>query len=166
MDKGLLNALKTTENIFGLTHSFYNYPARFHPKFARKAIEKFTRPGDCVLDPFMGSGTTGVEALSSGRRFLGIDINPIANFVSRVKTTPLSKRDLLTIENWVGDIPRAINLHDPCILQKKWVSYARNLPWWIRKTIAILLKNIGKMEGDRQRLFKARCFICRAMGIR
>lgn len=36
-------------------------------------IERFTRPGDLVVDPFCGAGTTGVAALAAGRRFIGAD---------------------------------------------------------------------------------------------
>ncbi|MBT9132960.1 MAG: DNA adenine methyltransferase YhdJ [Firmicutes bacterium] len=39
-------------------------------------VERFSRPGDVVMDPFMGSGTTGVVALQLNRRFVGIDIDP------------------------------------------------------------------------------------------
>lgn len=39
-------------------------------------IDLTTRPGDVVLDPFMGSGTTGVAAVRAGRRFIGIEIEP------------------------------------------------------------------------------------------
>lgn len=38
-------------------------------------IEKFTYPGDVIMDPFLGGGTTGVCAVSMGRRFIGCDIN-------------------------------------------------------------------------------------------
>lgn len=38
-------------------------------------IQDFTRPGDLVLDPFCGSGTTGVACIRTGRRFIGIEIN-------------------------------------------------------------------------------------------
>ena len=34
-----------------------------------------TRPGDTVLDPFMGSGTTGVACVQTGRNFIGIEID-------------------------------------------------------------------------------------------
>jgi site-specific DNA-methyltransferase (adenine-specific) len=40
------------------------------------AIERFTRPGEIVLDPFMGSGTTGVACVKLGRNFIGIEKEP------------------------------------------------------------------------------------------
>ena len=39
-------------------------------------IEQRTNPGDTILDPFMGSGTTGVACVQTGRRFMGIEIDP------------------------------------------------------------------------------------------
>src|ERR1035437_1861328 len=69
-------------------HEFYRYPARFTPSFARAAIAAFTRRGDLVLDPFVGGGTTLVEARLAGRLALGSDLNPLAVFVSRVKARP------------------------------------------------------------------------------
>ena len=39
-------------------------------------IEKHTNPGDTILDPFMGSGTTGVACVKLGRNFIGMEINP------------------------------------------------------------------------------------------
>jgi len=38
-------------------------------------IERFTQPGDTILDPFMGSGTTGVACVKTGRNFIGIEID-------------------------------------------------------------------------------------------
>lgn len=38
-------------------------------------IEKCTNPGDTILDPFMGSGTTGVAAMHTGRKFVGIEMD-------------------------------------------------------------------------------------------
>jgi site-specific DNA-methyltransferase (adenine-specific) len=42
----------------------------------RRLIETTTKPGDLILDPFAGSGTTLVAALQSGRRYMGVEISP------------------------------------------------------------------------------------------
>ena len=39
-------------------------------------INDFTRPGDLILDPFCGSGTTGIACVQTGRRFIGVEIDP------------------------------------------------------------------------------------------
>lgn len=53
----------------------YNHPAIFPEALARDHILSWSNPGDVVLDPMMGSGTTGKMALLTGRRFVGIDIS-------------------------------------------------------------------------------------------
>lgn len=72
------------------SHNLHSFPAKFPPQLPRKFITMLTNPGDVVLDPMMGSGTTIVEALLSGRRGIGCDIDPLALMLSKVKVTPLS----------------------------------------------------------------------------
>jgi DNA modification methylase len=72
--------------------------------FARAAIEAFSQPGDLVLDPFMGGGTTLVEALASGRGAVGTDTSELAAFISHVKTTPLSEHDLGVVHSWACNV--------------------------------------------------------------
>jgi site-specific DNA-methyltransferase (cytosine-N4-specific) len=50
--------------------------ATFPPKLVKPCLALATRPGDLVLDPFVGSGTTGVVAYDLGRRFVGVELNP------------------------------------------------------------------------------------------
>jgi site-specific DNA-methyltransferase (adenine-specific) len=51
------------------------YPAEKPPEVADVLITQSSQPGDVVVDPFMGSGSVGVAALRTGRRFLGNDLN-------------------------------------------------------------------------------------------
>jgi DNA methylase len=109
----LIKGARDVEPVRGLTHSFYKYPARFSPAFARAAIEVFTKPGDLVLDPHVGGGTTLVESLASGREAIGVDINPLAEFVARVKCTVFSEAELDKLGAWAAaylalSIPTAV----------------------------------------------------------
>jgi len=51
----------------------HGHPAEKPEALMRHLIEISTKPGDLVVDPFMGSGTTGAAALALGRRFVGIE---------------------------------------------------------------------------------------------
>lgn len=81
------------ENIYG-THNYHSFPAKFPPQLPRKFIYALTRPGDIVLDPMNGSGTTVVEAAFAKRRAIGLDIDPLALRIARVKTTPLEYEEV------------------------------------------------------------------------
>lgn len=83
----LITDLAKPERDRGYTRTFFSYPAKFLAKLPRGLIQRFTSEGDLVLDPFVGGGTTGLEAMLLNRRFLGYDINPFAIFISKVKTT-------------------------------------------------------------------------------
>lgn len=76
------------------THYLFRFPAKFHPPAVRCLIGRYTRSGDTILDPFCGSGTLLVESLLSSRNAVGFDIDPIATFVSRVKSRPVDPRHL------------------------------------------------------------------------
>ena len=53
----------------------FKHPAIFPEQLALDHIQSWSNPGDTVLDPFLGSGTTGVAALQLGRQFRGIEIS-------------------------------------------------------------------------------------------
>src|SRR5438094_710260 len=77
-----------------LTHGIHRYSGKFIPQIAGQAIELTTAPGDLVLDPYVGSGTTLLESALRGRRSIGVDLNPIACLVARVKVTPVDSEVL------------------------------------------------------------------------
>jgi DNA modification methylase len=79
------------------SHDVHAFAAKFPPQLPRAFIRGLSAPGDLVLDPMMGSGTTIVEALLEGRRGSGLDIDPLALRVSHAKTIPMSADDLRDI---------------------------------------------------------------------
>src|SRR5688500_11772195 len=69
--------------------------------------------GQRILDPFCGSGSIVVGAAQQGRTALGIDVNPLAAFVSRVKLSPLGDADLAATAGFLGDFEAAAAGVDP-----------------------------------------------------
>lgn len=65
------------------------YRACFKPQLPAYFIERFTRPGDAVLDPFMGRGTTVLEAALADRTPCGGDLNPLALCLLRPRLHPI-----------------------------------------------------------------------------
>ena len=79
-----------------VTHAFDRYPAKMLPQMARFLIEKVSRPGQLILDPFCGSGTVLVESVVAQRDAFGVDLNPLAVLLARAKTTVY---DIETLES-------------------------------------------------------------------
>jgi SAM-dependent methyltransferase len=90
------------------THSLHAFAARCPPPLARWAVEELTEPGDHVLDPMCGSGTTLVEAMLTGRRGMGADIDPLARLVALAKAVPVPPEHVVglaeTVEDRIGDV--------------------------------------------------------------
>jgi DNA modification methylase len=153
----LIEFLQSKHHVEGLTHSFYRYPARFAPEFVREAIMQFSSEGDCVLDTFMGGGTTIVEAIAAGRSTLGTDINPLAHFITAAKTTPLSSRDREAILCWASRLNiDGLNQYSPVISDPR----LRNVPAEIRDFLISATSSVGQLEFPRQRCF-VRCALVR-----
>jgi len=108
-----------------------------------------------VLDPFMGGGTTVVEALSLGRKAVGVDLNPLGHFVATVKTTPLTRGDEVLIKAWLEDVQdakrRRIAIANPPV---------RNLPRNAQQQLADLATQGDWLPLERQRRF-VRCALLR-----
>ncbi|WP_084605114.1 DNA methyltransferase [Desulfonatronum thioautotrophicum] len=73
------------------SHNFHSFPAKFPPQLPRLFVSELTAPGDIVLDPMMGSGTTLLEAFLLGRRPVGFDVDPLALLLAKTKMTSLDK---------------------------------------------------------------------------
>ena len=71
-----------------------SYRACFKPQLPEFFIRRLTAPGEGVHDPFMGRGTTPVQAALMGRRPLGNDINPLSVLLTRPRLTPPCLADI------------------------------------------------------------------------
>ncbi len=81
------------ENTLYFPHGIHGFPAKFPPQLPRKFILHLTRPGEIVLDPMVGSGTTVVEAVLCGRVGIGVDIDPVALMLTQAKVCQVSARE-------------------------------------------------------------------------
>ena len=81
----VVEALDNIENIVPRTISeTYTFKGRKSPNIIEKVILSFTKEGDIILDPFMGSGTTLIASQKSNRKFIGIELDNYTYFVDKV----------------------------------------------------------------------------------
>ncbi|MBI4670294.1 MAG: hypothetical protein HY741_01325 [Chloroflexi bacterium] len=115
-----------------ISHGYYTYPAKFIPQLARRLICELTAESDTVVDPFMGSGTTIVEAMISGRKGVGTDVNPVAHLVAKVKSTPINPELLrkvygqlvVDLEHYLAQRPNLFaRYHPPIIPENERIDY-------------------------------------------
>jgi len=139
------------------THGIHRYPAKFIPQIPRFCIERYSKPGDSVLDPFMGSGTTLLEAFMSGRDSYGIDVHPLACLIAKVKTTRLDPEPLSAeAESLLAHIRED---GTDC---SEWIPEIPNRDHWFRTGVLAELARIKKhvwalKRGPTQDFFKI-CF--------
>ncbi|MCK9480305.1 MAG: site-specific DNA-methyltransferase [Bacteroidia bacterium] len=85
---------KNVRSVEQWTHGYHRYPAKFLPNLVKKLIEEYTQENDLVADLFAGCGTTLVEAKVHGRKSIGVDINPVAELITKAKTNPIEPNKL------------------------------------------------------------------------
>jgi hypothetical protein len=104
---------------------------------------EFSREGDVVFDTFMGGGTTIVEAVVNGRIACGIDINPLAYFIAKVKTTPLSSHDEEAILIWLESIIPSASVENNSLNTD---SRLRNIPDQVKQFFVSAVEGIGNLR--------------------
>ncbi len=75
-------------------HPMCSYLASFPAALAHAFVARYTRPGDVVLDPFSGRGTTPLQACAEGRVGAGNDLNPFAHVLTAAKVDPPTGREV------------------------------------------------------------------------
>ena len=133
-------------------HEFYRYPGRFSPDFAGAAIAAFTNEGELVIDPFVGGGTTAIEACLGRRRSIVSDLNPLATFVTRIKTRPLAASSQDAVKRWIALLPQATRLSSWTPPPDIWTDQGylkgidTRLTWRITKLIRLALASIDSSD--------------------
>ena len=97
-----------------------SYRACFKPQLPAFFIERLTRPGDAVYDPFMGRGTTPLQAALMGRRPVGSDINPLSAMLLRPRLMPPSLEEIAAR---LADIPPSAPLPEGPLLDDLLVFF-------------------------------------------
>jgi len=75
-------------------YNMHTYWSKKPPDAIRQYVRHYTEPGDLVLDPFCGSGTTALAALMEGRATIAIDLSPAATFITKNYCTPVDVDEL------------------------------------------------------------------------
>jgi DNA modification methylase len=151
---------KTIKDTSYITHGYYTYPAKFIPQLAERLIKENSNEGEIVIDPFMGSGTTIVEAIVNNRIGIGTDINEIAGLLAKVKTTPIDHELLVTeyhaIEN---DLKKRINEQFKQALEESLLKIPKNerINYWFlpeqKEKLSLILARILEIENKNVRDF-------------
>jgi adenine-specific DNA methylase len=90
VDRPYAYAISAGKNSY--VYDAHTYHTKVPPQGIRRLIEYYTRPGDTILDPFCGSGMTGVAATDAGGRAILSDLSPAATFIAYNLNTPIDSR--------------------------------------------------------------------------
>lgn len=148
-------------------HTMCSYHGMFPAKVAHHFIQRYSHPGEVVLDPFSGRGTTPLQARAEGRRAICNDLSPLAFVLSSAKTDPpgwdavnrfvdhlerLFKRTKLVQQDVSPDIRMLYHdntLAQLCFIRQRLVT--KELTAWTRNEFMVAGALAGIMHGGWRR---------------
>jgi tRNA G10 N-methylase Trm11 len=147
-----------TDVTFGsrATHLIHTYPAKLLPHIPYFFLNNdvLSIPGDDVLDPFCGSGTVLLESLLAGRNAYGVDANPVARLITKVKTTSV---DVYSLKRHTKFLLSRIKA-EPTLLPPDVI----NIDYWfyphVIKQLSAIKEAIEKTRNEVFRDFYLVCF--------
>lgn len=155
-----LDWVHAKSDIHYMTHGLHPYPARMIPQIASQLIDALSEPDDMILDPFCGSGGVLVEAMLAGRNSVGIDLNPLACLLARVKTTSIDPRQLM--KTWES-MRRTISLTSRFERRHAEIpEFDFNLDYWFKpetvRELTLIRNYIDTIPNEHQKKFFEVCF--------
>lgn len=127
-------------------HALCPYFAMFPESFAEYWIGQLSVPGDIVLDPFSGRGTTAFQSLLMGRSCVASDVNDVAYCVTKAKVTAPGEAAII----------RRLNALEANYMRREWLPAARKMPVFFqhaysRDTLAQVLYLRDALDWQRVR---------------
>lgn len=129
------------------------YPAKFTVDMALEYIEMYSKPGDTLYDPFVGSGTSLLAASMLNRQGIGTDINHIAILIARFKLLHLSKKQLEELHGFIDSYESAYE--SGC--RQVTPFYYKGIDHWFCSDaimgLSYILSEIEKISDDQEKTF-------------
>lgn len=122
-------------------HTLHPFPAKFIPQIPRRAIERWSSPGELVYDPFNGCGTTVFEASLAGRHGIGTDNNAVAILASKAKTAIYSKADLEALSAFAANTAEGLDFAPP---RPDLIPTNKNFHYWFDP---ITVERLASLKG-------------------
>lgn len=141
-------------------HKLHNYPAMLVPEIVEKIIREYASENDTIFDPFGGSGTVAVCAYKLGHNAISNDVNPLARFITKVKTTKL---DLLKLTRKFDAVTELLNNTEDFCDAEEFLPQGKFFENWYTKEVLLKLSYIREIinkfyDADVKDLFML-CFL-------
>lgn len=152
---GELLSLTLSAKTSGLTHSLHRFPAKYIPQVPQWALKNYTDSESVVWDPFMGSGTTLVEALGFVNQSFGTDIDPLARLIGRAKTGnfSISRLTSLAANLQVDRLPPVASCFLPMNGVKNITHWFSERSWYDLCRIYVAIEKLDCESCEREFFF-------------
>lgn len=120
----------------------HNYPAMLVPDLVEKIIREYASVNDTIFDPFGGSGTVAVCANKLGNNAISNDINPLARFITKVKTTKL---ELLKLTRKFDAVTELLNNTEDFSDAEEFLPEGKFFENWYTKEVLFKLSYIREI---------------------
>lgn len=135
---------KTVWNIANISDSVH--PAVFPLEIPFRLLRMFSFWGETVLDPFSGTGTTGVAAVENGRKFIGFEVNPVYSSLARDRIQQCCNEDGKPAQGGLFQIHERSCLDMSIIPDSSIGCIVTSPPYWNKADYGAHEGNIGSFE--------------------
>jgi DNA modification methylase len=147
------------------THGLHPYAAKCPPQLVKHGLRHYSEPGETVLDPMVGSGTTLVEARLMGRHAIGYDIDPLARLIAQVKSYELDDASIksaheMVVEQTTNDLDVLKSGEaSPSLRERALPPSFHNQGYWFSPDVSTALAILSYHIGETSMSSKVRDFL-------